>query len=153
MDGPEAAELPLDCEWVARNAPAPAAAAIPAMMSHFFLLMWLLSPPGSLVMETAGPVPLPCKTGAIDDLAAREEGSMSLKIWIFGASTPGTAKAGAATSRVIGAGSANAIRGFATGAEASAEAVVKFSSNKVPAWAAPRVAVMRIATGPGVELH
>lgn len=131
--GPEAAELPLDCEWVARNAPAPAAAAIPAMMSHFFLLMWPLSPLGSLVMETAGPVPLSCRTGAIDDLAVRDEGSISLNIWTFGISTPGAAKAGVATSRAIGAGGANATGGFATGVDASADAAVKFSSNNVPA--------------------
>ena len=128
-----AVELLLERERVARNAPAPAAAATPAIMSHFFLLMWLLSPPESLVIETAGPVPLPCKTGAIDGLAAREDGSISLNIWTFGASTPGAAKAGSATSRAIGVGVANATGGFATGAETSVDAAVKFSSNKVPA--------------------
>jgi hypothetical protein len=135
IEGPEAAELALPLEWcVARNAPAPAAAAIPAMMSHFFLLMSPLSPPGSLVMETAGPVPLPCKTGAIDDLAARDEGSMSLNIWTFGASIPGVANGGtAASSRATGAGGADAICGFATGAETSVDAAVKFASNNVPA--------------------
>jgi hypothetical protein len=73
---PEAVlEVVLECERVARNTPAPAAAATPAIMNHFFLLPWPVSPPGRLIMETAGPVPLSWITGAIDVLVTRVEGS------------------------------------------------------------------------------